>query len=673
MNGTKTETAEASFISGLRTWFTEPRKDALILFSACLIFSFVLIFQVFAPLKTLTGDEPHYMIVAHSVVSDGDFDLFDDYNLEKAWQKFYTGHELLPHYAPGIGGRYSTRPIGFGVFIIPFYMLGTAIGDPIVVLRIVMAILYALFMANCYLLCRDLGVSRKPSIIAWAFASFSIPLAFYSYSIYPEVLTGLLCVIAVRLMITWNERSFINPLLAGLCLSILPWLGLKYTAMTVVFGIGFVILIFRGKAALMRSLGFLALVPVLSALLYAAFLYGLYGTISPSAVYTGVGEGAKTTGVFNMQTYGVGENPVAAFLRTMLLYFLDQRDGIIFYSAFYLMGIAGIILLVKKVKLIRTMMIAFLAYWMVYAYSAWNSGHAPPGRPFVAVIWILILGLAVAFERCKGIVPQFVATVSAACSACFTLIFIAHNYLAYHVILKHTEAHGNNFLASITLPFDFTILFPNLFNPNDIHPVPSIIALTLSLTIIFLLIRSVKGGKTGKKAKAQQGWNSYLLIAAVIPVLFFALGFAAAELVDPEEMQGGGAVRLVFRDDQTYGYEPVEENGVLYPAFWQVGNSSARVNVVCAERPEKLIVRILSQKVQQVELKAEGATFEVNFETPRWQTIEVPGELAAPWMHRAIYRLTVKTADGYRPSEHGSTDTRFLGCRVAIQAIFPEK
>jgi hypothetical protein len=546
------------------------------------------------------------------------------------------------------------------------------LGDVIFWSRIGIALLYVLLMVFTYLLCRDLGLSRKASIFAWAFASFTIPIAFYSYSIYPEVAAGLLCVLSLRAMVRWDELKRLNPLLAGACLAALPWLGLKYAVLSVVLGVGFLVFILRGRAPILRSVGSLALVPIISLLLFAGYLYALYGSFSPSVIYTGTGEGAKTAANINWQSAGRTDGPIAGFVRMMLLYFFDQRDGILFYSPFYLFAIAGIIIAIGKLKTVRTISLAFLAYWAVYAFSHWSGGHAPPGRPLMAVSWILVIGLAYGFENIRGWFPDLVKWGSATIAVCFTALFTVHNFLAYHVILAHTETHGNNFLASVTFPFDLTVLFPNLVNPHDIHPVASVIILTLAVVVVLLLIRFAVNNR-GRTTSQFPAPVPALLAVVIVPVLFFTLAYFNAEIFANEEMQGQGAVRLVFKDDNTYGFEPDMREGAEIPAFWTQGGTTSRVNVVMGRRPTSLVVEVLSLVPQPVTIHVEGTTYQINCDSPNWNRITIPGNQAARWLHRALFRIRISSATGYVPAEHGENDTRNLGCRIAIIAEFPQQ
>ena len=646
-------------------FWTEPRRDAVWIGAISFFFAILLILQALGPLKGLTGDEPHYLVVAHSLVSDGDLDLRDDYVLEQAWRSFYGGAELSPHYAPGLAGHYSSRMVGLAAYLVPFYWLGIAAGDVIFWTRLAIALLWVALVVSVYLLCRDLGLPRDVSVAAWLFGTFSVPLAFYSYSIYPEVPAALLAVLSLRTMLRWDGRGVRAPLLAGLCLALMPWLGIKFGAIALVAAVAYFILILRKRAPLLRSGGALLAAPVASAVLFAAFLLVIYGTINPTAIYTGVGEGAKQLASINRQAIRGGAFPIGDYIRTALMYFFDQRDGILFYSPVYIFGIVGLLLAIaSKSRAAGLMASLFAIHWVSYTISGWSSGHAPAGRPLVAVIWVLIVGMAITYEQMRGRLANAIRVLTSTVTLAFFVILVTNNYLVYHVLLSHTASQGNNFFASIPGSVDLTQFFPNLFNPADIHPLPTILFIALAVTAVLVLFRI---GRRPQPGAASTPGPIMLVFCGGLPLVLFGVAFLSAELVAEEEFRGKGEVRVAFRDGNTFGFEPAGEERPV--AFWVRGGRSAAVDVVSAERPRLLRIDLHSRIPQTVELDVEGALFRVEFEKPRWQKVEVPGGMAVGWMGRFLFRLRVRSPAGFRPADHGGEDLRFLGCRVAVSIL----
>src|SRR6266511_5370020 len=70
------------------------------------------------------GDEPHYLLAAHSIVHDGDVDVLDEYD-ERAYADFYP-HKLQPHGEETEGRLNEPHGVGFPLLIAPAYALGGA-------------------------------------------------------------------------------------------------------------------------------------------------------------------------------------------------------------------------------------------------------------------------------------------------------------------------------------------------------------------------------------------------------------------------------------------------------------------------------------------------------------------------------------------------------------------
>ena len=57
------------------------------------------------------GDEPHYLLAAHSIVHDGDVDVLDEYR-SRVYADFYP-HELRPHGRRTEGRLNEPHGVGF--------------------------------------------------------------------------------------------------------------------------------------------------------------------------------------------------------------------------------------------------------------------------------------------------------------------------------------------------------------------------------------------------------------------------------------------------------------------------------------------------------------------------------------------------------------------------------
>jgi hypothetical protein len=76
------------------------------------------------------GDEPHYLVMAQSLLSDGDLDLTDEF-AAREYAPFYGG-DLAPHTSPNTppGRLYSMHSPGLPALLLPAYALGGSPARP---------------------------------------------------------------------------------------------------------------------------------------------------------------------------------------------------------------------------------------------------------------------------------------------------------------------------------------------------------------------------------------------------------------------------------------------------------------------------------------------------------------------------------------------------------------
>src|SRR4051795_1944 len=175
------------------------------------------------------GDEPHYLLAAHSIVHDGDVDVRDEYR-RRSYSEFYP-HRLRPQGRPTEGRLNEPHGVGFPLLIAPAYAIGGAHG-----VELFLAAIAALAIALAYRLA--LRVAPDPWALGAALAvGLSPPLIAYGTAVYPELaaataLTGA-ALLAVRMSspVVWHEAALCFVLLGAL-----PWLGTKFVAAGVVVG-----------------------------------------------------------------------------------------------------------------------------------------------------------------------------------------------------------------------------------------------------------------------------------------------------------------------------------------------------------------------------------------------------------------------------------------------------
>ncbi len=303
------------------------------------------------------GDEPHYLMVAESLLRDQDLSLEQDY-AEGRYLPFHDA-PLEPHYrVRGKHGEiFSLHAVGLSVLILPAYALG---GYPAV----------SLFMAFlAALLAREIreglraawGAGAAAEAGAWI-AALSPPLLHYAALVFTEIPAGLLVAFALR-----KRRG----LAVGLALAFLPWLNVRYAALSLVL-----LLYALWGSETLRDRVALVLPGLLSAAGSALYHYALYGFFDPRRVY--------------------GRRPefsLATMVDGLPGLFLDQEFGLLVYAPVFALALPGFLHLVRRDRARALAAAALVAVVVLTAapWHMWRGGFNPPGRFLVPVVPALVV------------------------------------------------------------------------------------------------------------------------------------------------------------------------------------------------------------------------------------------------------------------------------------------
>src|SRR4051812_15592433 len=227
------------------------------------------------------GDEPHYLIIAQSLLKDGDLQIENNHR-RGDYREYYAG-PLRPDYlARGKNGQiYSVHSPGLPALVAPVF---AAFGYPgvLVLLAIVGGCATGLAWKAVWLVTEDVPASW----FGWATVALSIPFLFQVFIVYPDG-PGAALVIAGLLTAIVGERASRRALIAaGVALAILPWL---HTRFAVTAGaLGLIILVRQHSAPdRLRRMASFAAIPAISALAWFGLFYAIYGSPNPAAAYGG--------------------------------------------------------------------------------------------------------------------------------------------------------------------------------------------------------------------------------------------------------------------------------------------------------------------------------------------------------------------------------------------------
>ena len=280
----------------------------------------------------MTGDEPHYLLIAQSLLADGDVDLANNYAQHDYADYYFSTTWLDPHVVDSADGVWRPfHEVSFSLLILPAWTLGRYAG-----VLYFLNLIAALVAANVWVLAYETSGSVKAAWLSWLVVTFTVPLFPYAFQVYPEMPAALLIVWAARQIIRPGRLAAWRWFLVGLALAALPWLVIRFLPVSILFA-GLVI----ARAWQRRELDarrWLAWVggALVALVLIAAVNWRLYGQLSPV--------GASVVG-------RVG-NPLAQWFSPMnhldsaLGWLFDQRMGLLVYAPIYALVLLGLGMLV---------------------------------------------------------------------------------------------------------------------------------------------------------------------------------------------------------------------------------------------------------------------------------------------------------------------------------------
>ena len=321
----------------------------------------------------VTGDEPHYLLMAQSLWREGDLDLRD--NFERRDYLEYTPGPVAPHYGnPRRDGRpFPAHSPALPFVLAPLYAVGGRL------LSVVALGLCGAGLAHvASLLARRAGADALGERFAWV-ACVGPPAFFYGFHVYTELPAAL--VIALALYVLWDPTAGPRHAAAGaLAIAVLPWLHLKLLpAAAMLAGVGLWRLRGRARATVLAVL-------VVAGLLFLAWFQYVFGRPTPLAIYGGVPP----------------EFSEGSPLRAAVGLLLDRSFGLLPFAPVFLVALAGLVRLARVGE--GRAHLALLAALLVpvVTWRMWWGGQCPPARFLVPAMAMLATALALQLTHSRG-------------------------------------------------------------------------------------------------------------------------------------------------------------------------------------------------------------------------------------------------------------------------------
>jgi hypothetical protein len=440
----------------------------ILVFGGCLVVYLVL--YLFVPAgkgvatKTI-GDEPHYLIIAESILHDGDLTLADEYaSGEYRRDGYYSAASLQPQVTLGRNGWvvpwHQVLP---ALVILPgFAAAGWRGAGVTMILLMGAAALFTFLILRMF-------VREATAAIVTLFFFLTYPLLLYSHLIYPEVLAIFLLALG-----TWSAlavRSGRGPgflLIAGIAAALLPHAHAKFLVLSAALAL--LVVLCARQRGLQLLYFFVPLAISLAALLL--WTYYLYGPNIAHGLTVTSGPG----GFFG------GDSPWGIFG----LYF-DRAWGLLPFAPLYLALFAGIPLARTRRAASSWYLyipVTVVAYTIVVgAFREWHGGAAPVPRYLVPLIPLFVLCAGIVAAGVKRLYAWIV--LGALAAAQLVLTVFARIFPAATLGLPHARNElyhyifGNGFVSA-----ELDRIFP-LFHP--VTPRSLAVMLAWAVLVAFLV------------------------------------------------------------------------------------------------------------------------------------------------------------------------------------------
>ncbi len=414
----------------------------------------------------LSGDEPHYIMIAQSIVEDGDFDLKNQME-GKSYFK-YLPVEIKFHGGDYQGKYRSFHMPGVSFLLLPFYWFFNLLGGAIparLYFRLAAALINAFFALGLFQLLKSKFPDKNITGF-WLLFLITFPLSFHAVHLYPELPAAALMMFGYIFAFHRNEKK--NLLFSGLFLSLIPWFHIKYMPALVVLALFILYRLVRERN--IKSIVYFVLFPLFSFLLLLIYSKVLYGSLNPAHIF-------PAEGYFVV--------PLLARLRTLFAYFFDQRDGLLCYAPLFFLAFLGL----KRSFHQRGILAAVAAaYILLHANTSVRGAYSPAGRPIIFVSWILIILVVNYFYSTESrTIPRLLTGFSF-----FILAWLFYYPLfVYQPVFSYTTERGSDLLTFFSSSWlDLCRFFPSFLSTrsNWLYPANYVWLglFTLILSIFYL-------------------------------------------------------------------------------------------------------------------------------------------------------------------------------------------
>ena len=445
------------------------------------------------------GDEPHYLVLTHSLLVDRDLRIENNHQ-NRDYLDFHGG-ELPMHYLErGRGGViYSIHSPGLPALLLPAYAIAGHRG------ALAMVGLMAALAALAIFDLASLIGSPPIALATWAAVAFTIPFGLQSWLIFPEMAAALL--MAWSALWVWRDvPDRLWPWIwRGAALSLLPWLHMKFSLLLLVSGLW---LAFRLRSRMQLAFAFLAPIAVSGVFWFGSF-YVMYGDVNPTVAY-GYSQGAELDWL-NIP-------------RGLLGLAFDQEYGLLPYSPIFAVSLLGAWVMTRhrdtRGYLVGVLLVIAPYLASTTQYYMWWGGASVPARFVVPILPLLAPMIAIAVRD----VRDSAARGGMALALGFSLLAFVAVVVRPGAMLMYNDRDGTGrFLETLQDGVPLTATLPSFIDPDIFAQLPStlvwVLAAVLAAVVTRQAARHVRTGPFGSAVVALLVFGGFgsALAAATLP------------------------------------------------------------------------------------------------------------------------------------------------------------
>lgn len=499
------------------------------------------------------GDEPYYLLVAHSLAFDGDTDLRDDY-AEKASLGFMPrALEPQPGDPMGSDGEIYSRHNALlpMMLALPYRVAGAQ--GAFVVMAVLTAVLAWWFLRLC---AREFPARPGEALLAWALLAFAPPILLYSHQVWVEIPAALLVAIGWDL-VSWRDEEGEGRrwlLLLGV-VTLLTLLKLRLLLLAVP-------LLLLGAARSRRRMAAIGGASVFLVLAGGFLLYNQTRFGNPLRIYS-------------TADFAFHQISWTTYLEREVGLFFDGAFGLFAVAPLWLILIPGLVAGVRRHRTLLLRLAVLLGPYLVVVASReeWFGGWSPPFRYGLLGLPLLALLVIPPLSERRRLGARALLSGLGVLTAALTLVWLTVPGWTYNL------ADGGSDLAdalSRLLGLDFNRLLPSTVRPR-------------TATWLWPLILGFLLPLLWWRPRRRLGAASTLGLAGLLLVAGGGAGLAARM-----------PTRIVEMEDPPV----VSDDGRLHPPRWTVARvrepsglllpegASARVPVVAGGDRVHLVLRV---------------------------------------------------------------------------------